>query len=98
MGAIVSEERLREVIELAGGEDAIRVGLRRLRENRQYLDANRERLKQRYPDEWVAILGRRVVAHGATPEGVMRAVRESREDSDGVVLKLLTTEDRTWIL
>ena len=98
MGRIVSDERLREVIAMAGGEDAIRVGLRRLRENREYLDENRERLKRRYPDEWVAIFRRQVVAHGDTPEGVMRTVRETYEDSDGVVLKLLSTEDRTWIL
>ena len=98
MARIVSEDEVRELLEPFGGEDAVRVGLRRLRANREYLEANRDCLKRQYPDQWVAIFRRQVVAHGDTPEGVMRTVREAYEDSDGVVLRLLSTEDRTWIL
>ncbi len=98
MARIVPDEELREVLEPFGGADAVHTGLRRLRENREYLDENRERLKRQYPDQWIAILRRRVVAHGDTPEGVMRTVREAYQDSDGVALDLLDTEERTWIL
>jgi len=98
MARIVSDDEVRELLEPFGGPDAVSVGLRRLRENREYLDENRERLKRQYPDQWIAILRRQVVAHGDTPEGVMRTVREAYEDSDGVVLKLLSSEERTWIL
>lgn len=98
MARIVSDDEARELLEPFGGEDAVRVGLSRLRANRKYLDENRERLKRQYPDQWIAILRRQVVAHGDTPEGVMRTVREAFEDSDGVVLKLLSSEERTWIL
>ncbi len=98
MGRILSEDELREVLAPFGGEAATIEGLREFEANRKHLEAHRDELKRQFPDQWVAIVRQQVVAHGDDPEGVMRTVRESCEDSDGVVLKLLSTEDRTWIL
>ena len=98
MARIVSEDELREVLEPFGGPDAMLESMQRFKANREYLEGNRERLKQRYPDQWVAIVRRQVVAHGNTQDDVLRALREAGEDLDGTLLRYLTTEDRTWLL
>ena len=98
MARIVSDDELRELLEPFGGPDAMLEGMRQLKANREYLEANRECLKQQYPNQWIAILRRQVLAHGDTPEEVVRALREADEDMGGMLLRSLSAEDRTWIL
>ena len=47
MGAAVSGERLRELVDMVGGEDALRERERRFRDNREYPEAHREELTAR---------------------------------------------------
>ncbi len=98
MARIVSDDEVRELLEPFGGEDAVLESMRKFQENREYLEANRDRLKQQYPDQWIAILRREVLAHGDSPEEVIRTVREAGEDMDGMLVRSLSAEDRTWIL
>ena len=81
-----------------GGGEGLREDMRRLRENREYLDAHRERLTAAFPDEWVCIVARRVVAHAGSPEEAMRLLGESGEPRGGALLRRLPTEQRVWLL
>lgn len=98
MGALVSEERIRELVEMVGGEDALRERERRYRENLEYLEAHRDELTGRYPDEWVGILDRRVRAHAGTADEVVCMLEEAGQSLDGVVLQLMRTDDTLWLL
>ena len=49
MGVRLSEERLRQLVDMAGGEDALRESERRYRDNLQYLETHHEELTGLYP-------------------------------------------------
>ena len=66
--------------------------------NREYAEAHHEQLKQQYPDQWVGIVRQQVLAHGASAEDVVRAVREANEDTRGMVLHHACVEEPIWIL
>ena len=94
----MSEEEGAAALAPFGGFEAARESLRRFRENREYLDAHREELTARYPDEWVCVVDRRVVAHADSPEGAVRMLDESGGPREGVVLRHLPSEPRAWLL
>ena len=81
-----------------GGGEGLRKDMRRLRQNREYLDAHREELTAAFPDEWVCIVARRVVAHAGSPEEAVRRLDESGEPRGGALLQHLPTEKRVWLL
>ena len=98
MGAAVSGERLRELVDMAGGEDALRERERRFRDNREYLEAHREELTGRYPGQWIGIIHRRVAAHADAADDVVRMIGDSGESLDGLVLHFMRTDDSFWLL
>lgn len=81
-----------------GGGEGLGADMRRLRENREYLDAHREQLTAAFPGEWVCIVARRVVAHAGSPEEAVRLLGESGEPRGGALLQHLPTEQRVWLL
>ena len=98
MSAIVSEDRIREMVESVGGLEAILEGERRFKEDQRYLENNRERFKEQYPDQWIGIVGQKVVAYGDTTEDVLAALRSADEDVGGAVLHHASVEDSAWLL
>ena len=98
MAAAVSGERIRELVDMSGGEEALIENGRRYLENLKYLEAHREELTGRYPDEWIGVSGRRVCAHADTADGVVRMIEEAGRSLDGVVLQFMRTDDALWLL
>ena len=98
MRRIVSEERIRELLDIAGGPDAVLEAGRQFTANREYAEAHHEQLKQQYPDQWVGIVRQQVLVHGDSAEDVVRAVREANEDTRGMVLHHACVEEPIWIL
>ena len=97
-GAPMTKERIRELVEMMGGEEAILEGLRLYKESLAYLEAHRDELTERYPDKFIGIRGQRVEAHGESAEDVVSAITEAGGSLDGVVLQLMRTDDMLWLL
>ena len=98
MGTPVSEERIRELVETMGGEDALRESERQYRDNLQYLETHHEELTGLYPGEWIGILNRKVQAHAGDANDVVCMIEDSGESLDGVVLHFMRTDDTLWLL
>ena len=98
MARIVSDDEVRELLEPFGGEDAVLESMRKFQENREYLEANRERLKQQFPDQWVVILRQQVVAHGDDPDDILNALQEAGEDLQSAVVHQACVEEPVWLL
>lgn len=98
MSVNVSEGRIRELVEAAGGREAIVDGERQFRADRRYVDENREYFKQRYPDQWVGVMQRQVVAHGDSADSIVAALREAHHDIGRAVLHHAAVEESTWLL
>ena len=86
------------MLEPFGGVEAVVEGLRLADASQRYLEAHREALTERYPDQWVAIVGERVVAHGDSAQAVADAVREAQGSLRGMHREYLSTQKRTWLL
>ena len=97
-GGRMSEERLRELVDMFGGEEARRERLRLYKESLAHLEAHRDELTAQYPDEWIGIRGQRVEAHGGSAGDVVRTITEAGGSLDGVVLHLMRTDDVLWLL
>lgn len=95
---VVPEDEAEELLAPFGGAEAVLAGDAALRENREYLDKNREELKLLYPDEWIVIVRGRVAAHADTPDEAARIARERGEALAGALVRRLPTEDRAWLL
>ena len=97
-GGRMSEERIRELLETMGGEEALRESERLYKESLAHLEAHRDELTAQYPDEWIGIRGQRVEAHGGSADDVVRTITEAGGSLDGVVLHLMRTDDVLWLL
>lgn len=86
------------MVESVGDLEAVLEGERRFNADQKYLDDNRERFKEQYPDQWIGIVGLRVVAYGNTAEDVLAALRRADEDTGGAVLHHASVEDSAWLL
>ena len=98
MSTVVSEDRIREMVESVGGPEAVLEGERQFKADQKYLEDNRERFKEQYPDQWIGIVHLRVVAHGDTADDVLAALLEADEDISGAVLHHACVEDSIWLL
>lgn len=98
MSTVVSEDRIREMVESVGGLEAVLEGERQFKADQRYLEDNRERFKEQYPDQWIGIVHLRVVAHGDTADDVLAALLEANEDISGSVLHHACVDDSVWLL
>jgi hypothetical protein len=55
-----------------GSRERVHEMLRQATEDARYLKATRQRLMTRYPNQWIAIYKRKVVARTDTPEALVR--------------------------
>ena len=95
---IPTKEETDAILEPFGGEAAVRESLRLFGENQEYVEARREELTARYPDEWICVAGSRVVSHADSPEEAARLFGESGEPRSGVFMEHLPTEPVAWLL
>lgn len=98
MAPILSREEAEQILQPFGGvEAAIRRG-REYEADRKYANAHREELKRLYPNQWVGIRHKTVLAHADTAEEVIRALDEAGEDASVTVLHHASVEEPRWIL
>ena len=64
----------------------------------EYVEAHREELTARYPDEWVCVAGGRVVSHADSPDEAVRLFDESGTPPAGMAMEHLPTEPVAWLL
>ena len=95
---IPTKQETDAILEPFGGEAAVLESLRLFGENREYVEAHREELTARYPDEWVCVAGRRVVSHADSSGEAVRLFRESGEPRSGMFMEHLPTEPVAWLL
>ena len=94
----VPKERLGAVIDAFGGTDALERQRSAFRANREFFEERREELRRRYPDEWVAIADRRVVAHSPSAPDAVRMLREAGCSPRGAALRFVPSEDVAQLL
>lgn len=93
MVATMTEARFRDLIERAGGTEAMRAADTAHEANLDYLDREHGELTRKYPDRWIGILQCRVQAVGDSAEAVVDALRRDAESMDGVVLHFMRTDE-----
>ena len=98
MAAAVSEERIRELVDMSGGEEALDESDRRFRANLEYLEKHCGELTRQYPDEWIGIQHERVRAHADTADDVVRMLEEAGDSVVDAVVQFMRTDDALWLL
>ena len=95
---IISNEELEELLEPCGGIEASMERGRTYEVGLKYVDAHREQLKQQYPNQWVGVLEKTILAHGETPDEVVHTLREAGVDVGVVVLHHACLKEPHWVL
>ena len=95
---IISGEELEEILEPFGGVEAATERRREYEADWKFADAHREELKRRYPDQWVGIRHKKVMAHADTAEEVLGTLDAAGEDVGRVVLHHACVEETRWML
>ena len=70
-------------------------------ENWKFIEDNRNELMEKYPEHWIAVLDKKVVAADPNPWRFMDMLREigppPKGEPDYMEIELLTSEDVDWI-
>ena len=98
MAAAASGERIRELVDMLGGEEALDESGRRFRANLEYLERHRDELTRQYPDRWIGIQRQQVRAHADSPTEVARMIGEAGDSLVDAVVRFMTTDDRPRLL
>lgn len=98
MPRILSKEEAEELLEPFGGVEASLKRMREYNADVKYADAHRDELRRLYPDQWVGIRHKTVLAHADTAEEVVQALDEAGEDASVTVLHHASVEEPRWIL
>lgn len=98
MARVLSREEAEQILEPFRGVEAATRRRREFEADCKYADAHREELRRLYPDQWVGIRHKTVLAHADTAEEVVRALDEAGEDASVAVLHHARVEEPRWIL
>ncbi len=72
--------------------------MRQFEEDSRFLALHHDALLERFPEQWVAVYGERVVAHATNINGVLRNLARKRIPQSRVVVSFLTRKPQTFIL
>ncbi len=72
--------------------------LQKFQRSAQALSSNQPRLIDEYPDKWVAVSNRTVVAHDDSLDGVLRQVDKKGLSRSEVIVRFIEQTQRTLIL
>ena len=95
---IITGEEAEELLEPFGGIEASAERGRQYDADWKYVEAHREALKKRYPDQWIGVLKKTVLAHAETAEEVLQTLDEAGVDVSVVVLHHACLEEPHWLL
>jgi len=56
--------------------------------NRDWLENNFKEIQEKYADQWVAIMGEKVIAHGNDPGEVKRNIKGNFRSSEMVLVRV----------
>lgn len=98
MSPILPPERVEETLEPFGGVAKTLERLRQYDADWKYVEAHREAFKERYPDQWIGVLKKTVLAHAETAEEVLQTLDEAGVDVSVVVLHHACLEEPHWLL
>jgi hypothetical protein len=79
-------------------EESYQNALRRTKEERAFWDAHRARYMQEYPDEFVAVLDGKVLAHDEDLMSLMRKLKALGYELHEVLVEYMRTARRPFIL
>ncbi len=94
----ISSATRNSLLQAAAHAEEIAESLIRFRDATRILSNERPRLIEQYPDQWVAVHARRVVAHGDTIESVLAEVDAQGIARSDVIVRLIETSRRTLVL
>ena len=80
------------------GEEELAHELERFGVARAYLTKHRPELTQRYPNQWIAVHKREILAHSPRLSEVERRIRQTGLHRSHVLLEFLTEERSSLIL
>ncbi len=82
----------------ASGRDKI-LEIRLKRENSEWLDKHRDELRRKYPDRYVAILGKKVAAQSAEFHAVISELRKRSEAAPAIAaIDFMNKDEVVWVL
>ena len=64
----------------------------------EYSETHREELLNQYPEQWIAVLKRKVVGHASDVYELLDELRERGIPTERVVLRHLTRQEELFIL
>jgi hypothetical protein len=85
-------------VERFGEEEQLAQDLDRFEEARGYLTKHRAELTRRYPNQWIAVHKRDILAHSPRLAEVERKIRQMGLHRGHVLLEFLTEERSSLIL
>ena len=88
----------RDIGSLLGDPRRVDQELQRFQKSTQLLSSRHRRLLERYPKQWVAVLGGKVVAHAKTFDRLMAQVDKKKLPRSQVTVRYIDTTQRTMIL
>jgi hypothetical protein len=72
--------------------------LRKFQRSAQVLSSSQPRLINEYPDQWIAISNRTVVAHGKKLKSVLQQVDRQKLRRSDVIVRFMERTQRTLVL
>ena len=64
----------------------------------QFLEAHWDELLEQYPDKWIAIWDKKVVASAESESGLIPQLRTKGLQSSGALIQEMETDPKLWIL
>jgi len=89
---------IKDIMEKAGGEEAIELRLRRFDDDVHYLQSVRHDLFQKYLDHWIAIYERNLVAHGKSSAELRKQLERKRIPLSDTVIDFIASERKALLL
>ncbi len=87
-----------QVIDAMGGVERVRGALADVAAGWAYIEAARDTLIERYPDEWIAVYRDRVVAHAPDGRSLDALLDANRVDRRSLVIHQVTATEPTFLL
>lgn len=84
------------VIKSLGGKAKIKIRFEQHRENMEYLQTHYAQLKEKYPDHWIAVHHRKVIATENNPERLLEMLSKVR--ARDVLLYYIPEREESMIL
>ena len=94
----MDEQDISDALEQLGGADEIRRRIERFSEDVRFRNENFRSLMEQYPNKWIAILNRQVVAISKSQRGLRAQLKKAGIDPTICLWEFLDPDPKTQIL